>query len=163
MHNADVLGLTGFWGGAFLVVFSMFSKIIDAVTNIQHMGYIIDSTRTSQGKARPWLLTSAPLVTVTGVLLFTVPNASAGLQAVWDMVSYDLFYSIAFTIYYKNHNLMVPLSTRDTTQRGQLSVFNQIANIMMTGILAVLLVFLNVEKNIDEKQALIRFRHDGLN
>ena len=138
VYYTDVLGLTGFWGGAFLVVFPIISKIIDAVTNIL-MGYIIDRTRTSQGKARPWLLISAPLVTVTGVLLFTVPNASAGVQAVWVMVSYNLFYSIAFTIYYMSHNLMVPLSTRDTTQRGKLSVFNQIANIMMTGILVALI------------------------
>lgn len=138
VYYTDVLGLTGFWGGAFLVVFPIISKIIDAVTNIL-MGYIIDRTRTSQGKARPWLLISAPLVTVTGVLLFTVPNASTGVQAVWVMVSYNLFYSIAFTIYYMSHNLMVPLSTRDTTQRGKLSVFNQIANIMMTGILVALI------------------------
>lgn len=55
------------------------------------------------------------------------------------MVSYNLFYSVAFTIYYMSHNLMVPLSTRDTTQRGKLSVFNQIANIMMTGILVALI------------------------
>ena len=33
---------------------------------------------------------------------------------------------------------MVPLSTRDTTQRGGLSVFNQIATIMMSGILVAL-------------------------
>lgn len=33
---------------------------------------------------------------------------------------------------------MVPLSIRDTTQRGSLSVFNQISNIMMTGILVAL-------------------------
>ncbi len=37
-----------------------------------------------------------------------------------------------------SHNLMVPLSTRDTTQRGGLSVFNQIATIMMSGILVAL-------------------------
>ena len=33
---------------------------------------------------------------------------------------------------------MVPLSTRNTTQRGGLSVFNQIASIMMSGILVAL-------------------------
>ena len=119
VYYTDVLGLTGFWGGAFLVVFPIVSKIIDAVTNIL-MGYIIDRTRSRQGKARPWLLISAPLVAVTGVLLFTVPKASTAVQAVWVMVSYNLFYSVAFTIYYMSHNLMVPLSTRDTTQRGKL-------------------------------------------
>ena len=37
-----------------------------------------------------------------------------------------------------SHNLMVPLSTRNTQERGSLSVFNQIATIMMSGILVAL-------------------------
>lgn len=138
VYYTDVLGLAPLWGGAFLVLFPIISKIIDAVTNLI-MGYIIDRTRTKEGKARPWLLLSAPLVTVTGILLFTVPKASMGVQAVWVMVSYNLFYSFAYTIFNMSHNLMVPLSTRNTTQRGSLSVFNQIASIMMSGIIVALI------------------------
>ena len=92
----------------------------------------------SRGKARPWLLLSAPLLAITGILLFTVPNGSQTVQVIWVMVSYNLFYSFAYTIFNMSHNLMVPLSTRDATQRGSLSVFNQISNIMMTGILVAL-------------------------
>ena len=137
VYYTDVLDLTHFWGGAFLVVFPIVSKIIDAIINIV-MGYIIDRTRTKQGKARPWLLLSAPFLTLSGILLFAVPNASSTVQIIWVMLSYNLYYSFAFTIYNMSHNLMVPLSTRDTLQRGKLSVFNQIATIMMSGILVAL-------------------------
>lgn len=137
VYYTDVLKLTHVWGGAFLVVFPIVSKIIDAVTNVC-MGYIIDRTHTREGKARPWLLLSAPLLTVTGILLFTVPSGSETVQVIWVMVSYNLFYSFAYTIFNMSHGLMVPLSIRDTTQRGSLSVFNQISNIMMTGILVAL-------------------------
>ena len=137
VYYTDVLKLTGVWGGAFLVIFPIISKIVDAITNVA-MGYIIDRTRTKEGKARPWLLLSAPLLAVTGILLFTVPSGSETVQIIWVMVSYNLFYSFAFTIFNMSHNLMVPLSTRDTTQRGSLSVFNQIATIMMSGILVAL-------------------------
>lgn len=137
VYYTDVLKLTGIWGGAFLVVFPIVSKVIDAITNVA-MGYIIDRTHTGEGKARPWLLLSAPLLTLTGILLFTVPKASEAVQVIWVMVSYNLFYSFAYTIFNMSHNLMVPLSTRDTTQRGSLSVFNQIATIMMSGILVAL-------------------------
>ena len=133
----DVLKLTTVWGGAFLVIFPLVSKIIDAVTNIV-MGYFIDRTKTKQGKARPWLLISAPLLAITGILLFIVPKASVGVQVAWVMISYNLFYSFAFTIFNMSHNLMCPLSTRNTLQRGGLSVFNQIATIMMSGILVAL-------------------------
>ena len=137
VYYTDVLKLTTVWGGAFLVVFPIVSKVVDAITNVI-MGYVIDRTRTSEGKARPWLLLSAPLLAITGILLFTVPNGSQTVQIIWVMVSYNLFYSFAYTIFNMSHNLMVPLSTRDTTQRGGLSVFNQIATIMMSGILVAL-------------------------
>ena len=137
VYYTDVLGLTGLWGGVFLTVFPIVSKIIDAITNVI-MGYVIDRTKTSEGKARPWLLLSAPLVTVTAILLFTVPESNDTVKALWVMVSYNLFYSFAFTIFNMSHNLMVPLSTRDGTARGGLSVFNQITTIMMSGILVAL-------------------------
>lgn len=138
VYYTDVLNLTTVWGGAFLAVFPIVSKIIDAITNIV-MGYIIDRTRTKQGKARPWLLISAPLVAVTGILLFTVPTGNQTVQVIWVMLSYNLFYSFAYTIYNMSHNLMVPLSTRNTEQRGVLSVFNQISTIMMSGIIVALI------------------------
>ena len=61
VYYTDLLKLTGIWGGAFLVIFPIISKVIDAATNVG-MGYIIDRTRTKEGKARPWLLLSAPLL-----------------------------------------------------------------------------------------------------
>lgn len=137
VYYTDVLKLTTVWGGAFLVVFPLVSKVIDAITNVV-MGYIIDRTRTKQGKARPWLLLSAPLLFVTGLLLFLVPSGNQTLQIIWVMISYNLFYSFAYTIYNMSHNLMCPLSTRNTIQRGGLSVFNQISTIMMSGILVAL-------------------------
>ena len=137
VYYTDVLKLTHVWGGAFLVIFPIVSKIIDAATNVV-MGYIIDRTHTKEGKARPWLLLSAPLLTITGILLFTVPSGSETVQVIWVMVSYNLFYSLAYTIFNMSHNLMVPLSTRNITERGSLSVFNQIATIMMSGILVAL-------------------------
>ena len=137
VYYTDVLNLTGVWGGLFLTIFPIVSKIIDAITNVV-MGYIIDRTKTKQGKARPWLLLSAPLVAVTGVLLFIVPSGNQKLQIAWVMISYNLFYSFAYTIYNMSHGLMVPLSTRNTIQRGGLSVFNQISTIMMSGIVVAL-------------------------
>lgn len=138
VYYTDVLKLTTIWGGAFLTIFPIISKIIDAITNVI-MGYIIDHTKTAQGKARPWLLLSAPLLLISGILLFVVPQGNETVQVIWVMLSYNLFYSFAYTIYNMSHNLMVPLSTRNTEQRGSLSVFNQISTIMMSGIIVALI------------------------
>jgi GPH family glycoside/pentoside/hexuronide:cation symporter len=132
VYYTDVLKLTHVWGGAFLAVFPVVTKILDAILNIV-MGYIIDRTKTRQGKARPWLLLAAPLLTLSGILLFTVPSGSTLVQVIWIIFSYNLYYSITFTIYNMSHSLMVPLSTRDVKQRGSLSVFNNVAAIMISG------------------------------
>lgn len=153
VYYTDVLGLGTVWGGVFLVIFPIISKIIDAVTNVV-MGYIIDRTKTRQGKARPWLLLSAPLLAVTGILLFVVPNGSTALQVVWVMLSYNLYYSVAYTIYTMSHNLMVPLSTRNTAQRGVLAVFNNISTIMMSGIVVALVFPMVVMPNLGTSKEL---------
>ncbi len=148
----DVLKLTSVWGGVFLMAFPIVSKIIDAITNVV-MGQIIERTRTAQGKARPWLLLSAPLMAVTGILLFAVPRASQTVQVIWVMVSYNLFYSFAYTIYNMSHYLMVPLSTRNVKQRGSLSVFNNIASVMVTGIIVALIFPMVVMPALGANQA----------
>lgn len=137
VYYTDVLKLTSVWGGAFLMIFPITSKIVDSITNIV-MGQIVDRTRTKEGKARPWLLLSAILMPITSILLFAVPTASETVQVIWVMLSYNLFYAFAYTIYNMSHNLMVPLSTRNTTQRGSLSVFNNISNVMITGMIVAM-------------------------
>ena len=138
IYYTDVLGLTNVWNGWFLFVFPLASKIFDAITNVI-MGYIVDRTKTKQGKARPWLFLSAFLLPIAGIMLFLIPKFGLAGQLVWIVISYNLFYSFAFTIFNMSHGLMTPLSTRNTIQRGQLSVFNQITTIMMSGIIVALI------------------------
>ena len=121
----DVLDLTHAfpWVAAFLSLFPVLSKIIDAVTNVI-MGQIIEKTRTRQGKARPWVLISAPLMTVTCILLFLIPKQHSIWQIVLVALTYNLFFSFAYTIYNMSHTLMVPLSTSNVKQRDGLSLFS---------------------------------------
>lgn len=134
----DVLKLGGLWGGLFLMVFPIVSKVIDAVTNII-MGQIIDRTRTRQGKARPWLLVAGPIVAISAVLLFLVPNAGTAVQVVWIIFSFNLYYSIGYTIYYMSHSMMVPLSTRNSKQRDGLAMLTNMAMAIIPGMFVALL------------------------
>lgn len=131
----DVLGIAG----VFLTLMPVISKVFDAFTNIL-MGRIIDKTRTRQGKARPWILISGVCMAVTGILLYAVPRASMQLQLVWVVVSYNLFFAFAFTIYNMSHNLMVPLSTRNTKQRDALAMLTSTGSSMLPGVLVTLIL-----------------------
>ncbi|MEE0955555.1 MAG: MFS transporter [Eubacterium sp.] len=133
MFYTDVLKLTPVWGGLFLTLLPVLSKIVDAITNL-YMGWIIDHTKSRHGKARPWLLLSGPLLAVSSILLFSVPKASTAVQVIWVTVSYNLYFSIAFTMYNISHNLMVPLSTRNSKQRDGLAVLASMGISLLPGI-----------------------------
>ena len=133
----DVLKLTTIWGGAFLALFPIISRVLSAFISL-FIGRTIDRTRTKEGKARPWLLLSAPLMLISGVLLCIVPNGNKTIQIVWVIFTFNLYYGLAFNLYNMSHSLMVPLSTRNIKQRGSLSVLNNVSATMMTGILGAL-------------------------
>lgn len=128
----DVLKMSHIGGGLFLALLPIVSKIFDAITNVI-MGTIIERTRTKQGKARPWLLISAPLVAICGVLLFAVPRASLTAQVIWVTVSYNLYFCMAYTIYNISHQMMIPLSTRNSKQRDTLAMFSSMGTSMIPG------------------------------
>lgn len=139
LYYTDVLKLTTIGGGAFLAVFPLISKVFDAITNVL-MGYIIDHTRTRQGKARPYLLLASILLPVSGIMMYAIPAMSQKLQLIWIVFSYNFFYAIAITIYNMSHNMMIPLSTRNSEQRATLSTFASIANIVLAGTLTAVMV-----------------------
>ncbi len=139
MFYTDVLKMTPIMGGMFLVMLPIISKILDAITNII-MGSIIDKTKSRQGKARPWILISAPLLVLSGILLFTVPTGNTTVQVIWVMLSYNFYFSVAFTMYNISHTLMVPLSTRNNKQRDTLAMLSSMGQSMLPGTI-VSLVF----------------------
>ena len=137
----DVLGLAG----GFLTLMPLISKAVTGITSFI-IGRMIDRTRTSQGKARPWILVSGLLLTVCGILLYAVPKASYNVQIIWVVVSYNLFFGLAFSIYSLSHSLMVPLSTRNTRQRDTLAMLTSTGTAMIPGMLSTIIMPLLISK-----------------
>lgn len=133
----DVLHLNSLAAGAFLTLMPIISKVIDAITNIV-MGMIVDNTHSRQGKARPWILVSGPLMLISGILLFAVPNSTAAIRAVWVTCTYNLYFSVSYTIYNLSNVITLPLSTRDGKKRDSLAMAQSMGINMVPGaILAV--------------------------
>ena len=127
-YLTDVLGFTvsrGLWIATFMVFFPVFSKIIDALTNVL-MAKVLDLTGSRQGKLRPWFILSLPIVVISILMMFAVPNMSAAGQAVWIIISYNLFYSVGYTMWYMAYELSAALSTRNVKQRSGNSMAGQI-------------------------------------
>lgn len=58
----------------------------------------------------------------------------------WIVVSYNLFFALAFTIYNMSHALMVPLSTRNTKQRDGLAMMTSAGMNMIPGLLVTIIL-----------------------
>jgi len=153
-YYSDVLGWTDTAKfGIFSAVLPMISVIFVIIGNLL-VGRLIDNTRTKQGKARPFMLLSAPLVAIAVMLLFLAPRGeSAVWQMVWIAVSYNLYYAVAYPFFYTAHSSMVGLSTRNSNHRGMLATFSNASGVAAVGIGASILVpmllqgFLFEEKN----------------
>lgn len=137
VYYTDVLGIGGIWGGKFLSLFPIAAKILDVLTFI-YMGHVVDRTTSAKGKARPWILRSAPLLTVSMILLFVVPKGNENITALWIFGSYTLFYAVAYTMYSTAHTLMVPLATYDETERNKLSLIANTPNMAAGMLIAIL-------------------------
>ena len=139
-YLTDVLGFTSdkiAWMGLFMVTFPLASKMIDAVTNLI-MSKVIDSTVCKQGKVRPWLIISAPLIVICIILLFWMPFQRPLYQALWIVIMFNLYYSVAYTMWNVSKELMPAVSTRNVRQRKNLSLAATIVGQAGTGLVSIL-------------------------
>lgn len=121
--------------GVFLSLLPLLSVIPMALSNV-FIGVLVGKTKTSQGKARPYLLAAAPLLLVSGIGVFCIPDLPLEWRMAWMVISYNLFAAIANPVYGTAHFLMVSLSTRDLKQRGQLSVISNIPAVAANGLVS---------------------------
>lgn len=139
-YYSDILGWTDTARfGSVSVLLPLISTIFIIAGNL-FVGRLIDNTRTSQGKARPYLLLSAPFVTIAIALLFLVPTNNTILELVWICVSYNLYYSITYPLFFNSHSSLVGLSTRNSKQRGILATFSNASGVSAVGIAASFIV-----------------------
>ena len=125
--------------GAFLTLLPLLSVIPLALSNIV-IGILVEKTRTGAGKARPYILAGAPLLLISGILVFCIPSFSLEMRMLWMAVTYNLFAAIANPIYGTAHYLMVSLSTRNLEQRGKLSVVANIPAVAGNGLVSSILM-----------------------
>ncbi|MBR2890474.1 MAG: MFS transporter [Oscillospiraceae bacterium] len=126
-YFTDVLLLdTGFLTGLQLV-----STFFIVAANLI-VGQLIERTKASAGKARPWLLLSALTLSVSCLLMFVVPFEGVA-KMIWVAIAYNLYYAVAYPIYNTANSTMIPVSTRNSQQRGSLASFTNIAGLAVMG------------------------------
>lgn len=137
-YYVDVLGWTKF--GAFATLLPIVSVIFVVLGNLM-IGQWIDNTRSTQGKARPYLIIAAPMLIIAIILMFMTPaKGNNAVQMIWIAVSYNLYYALAYPCFYCAHSSMVSLSTRNSESRGLLATLSNAAMVASAGVGASIVV-----------------------
>lgn len=140
-YYSDVLGWTDAARfGIFSAALPMLSVVLVILGNL-FVGELMNKTQTSQGKARPLLLLSAPLLMIALVLLFMAPKeAPSKVVIVWITITYNLYYAVAYPVYYTAHSSLVNLSTRNSKERGLLATLSNASMVAAAGVGASILI-----------------------
>lgn len=115
----------------FLTGLQLISTIFIVIANLV-VGQLIERTRTLAGKARPWILLSALTISVASVLMFVMPFTGLA-RMIWIAIAYNLYYAFAFPIYNTANSTLIPVSTRDSSKRGVLASFTNVAGLGVMG------------------------------
>lgn len=116
---------------SFLTTLQLVSTVLIVAANLV-VGQLIERTRCLAGKARPWILLSALTLSVASVLMFIVPFEGT-MKMVWIAVAYNLYYAVAYPIYNTANSTLIPLSTRNSQQRGTLASLTNMAGLGVMG------------------------------
>lgn len=112
----NVIGLSAGVIGMIMLASRAFDGISDVI-----MGTIIDRTHSKYGKARVWIIRLVIPYAAAAVLLMTVPNASATLQAIYVFLTYNLLNTIMYTGISQPFHTLGSLMSRDKHERETIS------------------------------------------
>ena len=96
-------------------------RLSDGITDII-MGSIADRTNTSQGKFRPWIIWTAPVLATFMVLVFTTPNLDDTGKLVYAYVIY-FGLTLAYTANNVPYGAMMGVMTASVQERASISAF----------------------------------------
>ena len=119
-YYTEVAGLST---GAVAVMFALI-KVWDAI-NDPMMGAIMDKifakTHNKNGKFRPWMMRSTPLLLISAVLMFSIPrDMNAIAKLVWAYVTY-LLYEASYTMFNIPYGSLLSAMASNEGERAQLS------------------------------------------
>lgn len=114
-YYTDTVGIAAAAVGTMMLV----ARVFDGTSDL-FMGAIIDKTHTRFGKARPWVLWTAPLMAIALIAMFAVPESlSGGGKLAYAYISYILLNCIIYTANGVGYNSLLARMTLNPDDRVQ--------------------------------------------
>lgn len=138
-YYTDTVGIAAAAVGTMMLL----ARIFDGVTDLI-MGAIVDKTSTRWGKARPWILWTAPFMAIAVILLFHAPSGmSDNGKLVYAYLTYIFQNCIVYTANNLPYNTLLSRMTLNVQERASASsirfVMTQITSLIVTSVTASLM------------------------
>lgn len=109
---------------AILAMMTLIWKITDAVSN-PIIGIVIDRMHEKRphkaGKFRPWMLRTAPLMTITAIVVFTAPSFLDGMAKLVVIFTSYLLYGVIYNMFNVPYGSLMSAMAKDEDERARLS------------------------------------------
>ena len=146
-YMTDVLNINS-WASEFFKWLPVVSVIFVVLGNII-VGRLMDKSSSRAGKARPLLLISVPISFLALLILFvisplatdTINTQGQSLALVCIAIGYNLWFAIAYPMYYTPHAALVNLSTRNSKDRTLLATLSNATALAAMGLSTMILPF----------------------
>lgn len=133
-YYTDTVGIAAAAIGTMMLA----SRIFDGVTDLI-MGGIVDKTKSKYGKARPWMLWTAPLMMIALALEFMVPASwGDGAKLAYAYITYIFQNCIVYTANNLPFNALLSRMTLDVQDRGSAAairfIMTQFTTLIVTAV-----------------------------
>ncbi|WP_291055837.1 glycoside-pentoside-hexuronide (GPH):cation symporter [Herbiconiux sp.] len=127
-YFTDTVGI----GAAIAGTLLLFGRVLDGTMDLV-LGSFIDRTSTRWGKARPWILFSAPVVVISFILLFNVPSAlEGGAKEAYAFIMYFLCLGVGFVGSNLAYHTLLSVITTNSKMRVSLTVIRTFFALLTT-------------------------------
>lgn len=109
----DTVGIAAAAAGTMMLV----ARIFDGATDLM-MGAVVDKTKSKYGKARPWLLWTAPFMMLGLIMIFLNPAKTNGGKVAYAYFSYIFMNCIVYTANNLPFNALLSRMTLDVQDRA---------------------------------------------
>ncbi len=138
-YYTDTVGVAAAAVGTMMLV----SRVFDGITDIL-MGAIVDKTNTKWGKARPWILWTAPFMALALILLFNVPTGlSDSGKLIYIYLTYIFQSCIVYTANNLPYNSLLSRMTLDVQDRASTAsmrfIMTQLTTLIINAVTATFL------------------------
>lgn len=141
-YYTDTVGLAAMAVGTMMLL----ARIFDGATDLV-MGVIVDKTKSKYGKARPWVLWTAPLMCIGLIAMFAVPSSLNQTQGlIYAYISYIFMNCIVYTANNLPYNALLSRMTLNVQDRAQTAslrfIMTQVTTLIVSAVTANLVTTL---------------------